>query len=256
VLVALPLAVLGLLASGALAELAVLREYANAREAFWQAFSQHLAFTAGATGIAVVLGIALGVWSARRSLAETAIFGVLNVAQVMPTLAFIGLLIPPMSWIGDNVQAAHAIGIAGIGWAPVFLVLVSYALYPITRNTHTAMRTLDAGIVDAARGMGMSARQRLLQVELPLAFPVVLAGVRIALVQTTAGAIIAALVGGGGLGRIVFYGLEQTAQDLVLLGVAPIVMLALTFDSTLRAVGSMFAADITSATDAGEGTIA
>jgi len=76
--------------------------------------------------------------------------------------------------------------------------------------------------VDAAKGMGMNSRQRLWSVELPLALPVVLAGVRIALVQTTAGAIIAALVGGGGLGRIVFYGLEQTAEDLVLVGVLPI----------------------------------
>ncbi|MHB8925045.1 MAG: ABC transporter permease, partial [Coriobacteriia bacterium] len=256
VLLAFPLAALALLATGSLGELAVLREYANTREAFWEAFRQHLAYVGGATGISIVLGVVLGVWSARRRAAEAAVFGVLNVAQVMPALAFIGLLIPPMSWLGDNVGIADFVGISGIGWAPVFLVLVSYALYPITRNTYSAMRTLDAGIVDAARGMGMNAWQRLTQVELPLAFPVVLAGIRIALVQTTAGSIIAALVGGGGLGRIVFYGLEQTAEDLVLLGVAPIVLLALTFDATLRAIGDSAVREEMLAQATGEGNAA
>jgi osmoprotectant transport system permease protein len=116
------------------------------------------------------------------------------------------------------------------------VVLLVYALFPVTRNTAVAIKQLDPAVLDAARGMGMTRRRQLFEVELPLAFPVVLAGIRIALVQTTAGAIVAAFVGGGGLGAIMFVGLEQTSTDLVLLGVGPIVALALVFDAALRGI--------------------
>lgn len=223
-----------LLVAGGFDGLSVMVEYSNASGAFWGSVAQHLGYTVGTTTVALLLGVALGVWSAKNAAVESAVFGVLNVAQVMPALAFVGLLIVPMGWLGRNVPAAAAVGVSGIGWAPVFVVLLFYALYPITRNTHSAIRTLDSGVIDAAKGVGMGPWQRVWRVELPLAFPVVLAGVRIALVQTAAGAIIAALVGGGGLGRVVFYGVEQTASDLVLLGVVPIVGLALGFDTALR----------------------
>ena len=125
---------------------------------------------------------------------------------------------------------------AGIGWAPVLIVLVIYALFPVVRNTLTAIRQLDPAVLDSAKGMGMSRWRSLAEIELPLAFPIVLAGVRIALVQSTAGAVLAAFVGGGGLGTIMFFGLEQTSMDLVLVGVLPIVAFALLFDALLRAI--------------------
>ncbi|MDZ4180901.1 MAG: ABC transporter permease [Coriobacteriia bacterium] len=229
-----PLSIVGLVSAGALDRLSIMVEYSNAQRAFWDNFWQHVSYTLGTTAIALVIGVVLGVWAAKRGYAESAVFGVLNLAQVMPALAFVGLLIVPMGWLRDNVPFARELGVAGIGWAPVFVVLLFYALFPITRNTFTAIRTLDAGVIDAARGMGMGALRRIVAIELPLAAPVVLTGVRIALVQTAAGAIIAALVGGGGLGRIVFYGVEQTAEDLVLLGVIPIVALGLSFDTLMR----------------------
>jgi len=229
-----PVAVIVLAATGALGNLSIMIEYTRFERAFWENFQQHVAYTLGATGVALLAGVALGVLAAKRARAEAVIFGTLNVAQVMPALAFVGLIMPPMGWLADNIVLAREIGVAGIGWAPVFLVLVMYALYPITRNTYAAIRALDKGIIDAARGMGMDSRRRLLSIELPLAAPVVMAGIRIALVQTAAGAIMAALVGGGGLGRIVFYGLEQTAEDLVVLGVIAIVGLGLALDVTLR----------------------
>lgn len=232
-------AVLAMLATGTLDSLGIMREYLRDESGFWLAVRQQLFYTLGATGAALALGLALGVLAARKPRAEPTVFGVLNVLQVLPTLSFVGLLIVPFAWLGSNVALFDVIGVSGIGWAPVFVVLTAYALFPITRNTHSAMRTLDTGVIDAARGIGMRGWQRLLQVELPLAFPVVLAGVRIAAVQTTAGAIIAGLVGGGGLGRIVFYGLQQTALDLMLLGIIPIVTLALSFDIALRALAAM-----------------
>jgi len=235
-----PAALVALLVTGRLAGLSIVREYLMSSDTFWRSFRQHLYYTLGATGVALVIGVGLGILAAKRVRTEGPVFGVLNVTQVLPTLSFIGLLIAPMAWLGSNVGLFDAIGVSGIGWAPVFVVLVSYAVFPITRNTYSALKTLEGGVVDAARGVGMNWRQRLAIVELPLSVPIVLAGVRIALVQTTAGAIIAGLVGGGGLGAIVFYGLQQTAEDLVLLGVIPIVVLALMLDGIVRVAVSVF----------------
>ena len=234
---ALPFVVaLGLAASGALDEVGILRESVLVRATFARELGRHLFYALGATIGAIVIGIPLGIMAARRTRVETAVMGVLNLGQVLPALAFIGLMIPILGGLSDRVPGLDSLGISGIGWAPTMVVLLVYALYPVTRNTLVAIRQLDPGVLDTAKGMGMGRRRTLWEVELPLAFPVVLAGIRIALVQSTAGAIIAAFVGGGGLGTIMFIGLEQTSIDLVLVGVIPIVALAWFFDALLRAV--------------------
>lgn len=235
-LVSLPgvAAIVVMLLAGRLDSLSIMAEYAVNATSFHTALRQQLAYTLGATGVALVLGLTAGIAAAKSRRVEGPVFAVLNVAQVLPSLSFIGLLIVPMGWLGLNVPALKAVGVSGIGWAPVFVVLLAYALFPITRNVFTALKSLDGSVTDAARGMGMKTHQRLLSIELPLAFPVIIAGVRIAAVQTTAAAILAALVGGGGLGQIVFFGVQQTATDLILLGVIPIVALSLAIDGTLR----------------------
>jgi osmoprotectant transport system permease protein len=240
-LVSLPgiVMIAGLLFTGQLNSLSILVEYAVNADSFNKALVQQLSYTLGATGIALVIGLLAGVGAAKNPRLEGPVFATLNIAQVLPSLSFIGLLIVPMGWLGLNFPALKALGVSGIGWAPVFVVLLSYALYPITRNVYTSLKTLDESITDAARGMGMKPIQRLFTVELPLAFPVIIAGVRIAAVQTTAAAILAALVGGGGLGQIVFFGVQQTATDLILLGVIPIVALSLTIDASLRFVETL-----------------
>ena len=223
-------------AAGGIAELGIVREFELARSTFARSLREHLFYALGSTGVAIAVGIPLGVWAARSARAEAPIMGALNLGQVFPALAFIGLMMPVLSALGNNIAILDRLGVGGIGWAPVFIVLVVYALFPVTRNTLVAIRQLDPGVLDAARGMGMGRWHSLAEVELPLAFPVVLAGIRIALVQGTAGAILAAFVGGGGLGTIMFFGLVQTSMDLVLVGVLPIFALALVFDSALRAV--------------------
>jgi len=227
--------------SGLLNELGIARELALARDLFAREFRVHIAYALGATAGAIVVGVPLGVFAARSRRFEGPLMGVLNLGQVFPALAFVGLMMPVFGALGRNVAPLKAIGVAGIGWAPVYAVLLVYALYPVVRNTIAAIRSLDPGVLDAARGMGMSPRRLFAEVELPLGFPVVLAGIRIALVQSTAGAVIAAFVGGGGLGAIMFFGLEQTSMDLVLVGVLPIVALALLFDAGLRAVEGLVA---------------
>ena len=232
----LPVTVLALAASGVLAELGIVREWMLARDTFARALGEHLAYALGATGIAVVLGVPLGVLSARSAAAEAPIMGTLNLGQVFPALAFVGIMMPLLGGLSDRVPILAAAGVAGIGWAPVLIVLVIYALFPVVRNTLVAIRQLDPAVLDSAKGMGMGRWRSLAEIELPLAFPIVLAGVRIALVQSTAGAVLAAFVGGGGLGTIMFFGLEQTSMDLVLVGVLPIVAFALLFDAVLRGI--------------------
>lgn len=221
---------------GALGELGIVREWTLTRSTFARELTRHLFYALGATIGAIVIGIPLGVISARHRGARSIIMGLLNLGQVLPVLAFIGIMMPILGAVGDRSETLRSLGISGIGWAPVMIVLLVYALFPVARNTLVAIQQLDPGVLDTAKGMGMSRWRTLWEVELPLAFPVVLAGVRIALVQSTAGAIIAAFVGGGGLGTIMFMGLEQTSMDLVLVGVVPIVALALFFDALLRAV--------------------
>lgn len=237
VLTYLPIiAVTALVATGQLSELAVAREYQNNAETFARELRLHLAYVAGAVSIGLVLGLALGLLAVRRRALEPAVFGTLNVLQVFPTLAFIGLMNPVLSGLSDRVALFDALGVRGVGWAPVIIVLSAYAVYPIARNTYTSLASLDPGVLDAARGVGMSRTRMLAEVEFPLALPVIVAGLRVALVQTTAGAIVAGLVGGGGLGTFVFLGAGETATDLILLGVIPIMVLALFFDRSVLAL--------------------
>lgn len=230
------LVIVALVASGLLADLGIAREFALARDLFAREFRTHIFYALGATAAAVAIGVPLGIIAARNRRFETPLMGALNLGQVFPALAFVGLMMPVFGALGRNVAPLGSIGVAGIGWAPVFVVLLVYALFPVVRNTIVAIRSLDPGVLDAARGVGMSPRRLFAEIELPLGFPVVLAGVRVALVQSTAGAVLAAFVGGGGLGTIMFFGLEQTSMDLVLVGVVPIVALALLFDTGLRGV--------------------
>ncbi len=143
-----------------------------------------------------------------------------------PSIALFGILIGPMAWIGSHVPGASALGIAGIGAAPAFVALLLYSLLPMVANTVSGLAAVPKDLIDAARAMGMTDRQRLWQVELPLALPCILTAMRIVLVQNIGLATVAALIGGGGFGVFVFQGLGQNAADLILLGALPTVGLA------------------------------
>jgi len=146
--------------------------------------------------------------------------------QTIPSIALFGLLIAPLAWIAANVPGAAALGIAGIGIAPAMIALFLYSLLPVVANTVVGLDGVPEAANEAARGMGMTDRQRLFSVELPLAFPVILTAIRIVLVQNIGLATVAALIGGGGFGVFVFQGVGQQAMDLVLLGAVPTVALA------------------------------
>ncbi|WP_281984892.1 ABC transporter permease [Thalassorhabdomicrobium marinisediminis] len=221
-------AVLGVvLWSGALADLSVMQEFSNRRDAFLREALRHLGLAFGSLATATVIGFPLGILCHRRASLRAAVLPVLSFLQTIPSLAMFGLMIPILGWVGEAVPGAQALGIAGIGFAPAFLALVLYSLLPVVGNTAAGLAAAPPAALEAARGMGMTPIQRLLRVELPLGLPIILTGLRIVLVQNIGLAVIAGLIGGGGFGTFVFQGLNQTATDLILLGALPTVALAL-----------------------------
>jgi osmoprotectant transport system permease protein len=216
--------------------LSIVQEYQHRRAAFAHEFGRHCLLAGSAVGAALAIGIPLGIAVARRPAAQGPVFTTLNLVQTIPSLALFGLLIGPLSALGAAVPALGAAGISGIGFTPAITALVLYALLPIVRNTHAGIVGIDPAILESAVGMGLTQRQVLWAVELPLALPVLLAGIRIVTVQAIGLAVVAALIGAGGLGTFVFQGLGQYAADLVLLGALPAIFLALVADLLLRSV--------------------
>jgi osmoprotectant transport system permease protein len=212
--------------SGRWNDLSVLREYANHVEDFWREAGTHLFLALGSLVAATIVGIPIGIFCQRTPKLRAAILNVLNAVQTIPSIALFGLLIAPLAWVAANIPGAAAIGIAGIGIAPAMLALFLYSLLPVVANAVVGLDGVPPEANEAARGMGMTDSQRLFSVELPLAFPVILTGIRIVLVQNIGLATVAALIGGGGFGVFVFQGVGQTAMDLVLLGAVPTVALA------------------------------
>lgn len=214
--------------------LSLAREYQARRDTFAAAVLRHIILVAAAIGPALVIGVPLALVALRRKRFEAALFAVLNLLQTVPSIALFGLLIVPLSGLASAVPALGSLGVAGVGPAPAIIALVLYALLPIARNTLEGIAGVPAATIDAAHGMGMTKRQVFWQVEVPLALPVLLAGLRIVTVQAIGLAVIAALIGAGGLGSFVFEGLGQYATDLVLLGALPAIAMALAVDFLLR----------------------
>ena len=222
---ALAVAVLAL-AHGTFDHLSIMREYAVNAGRFAQESVRHVTLAAGSLGAALVAGLPLGILCYRAPRLRAAVLGMLNLIQTIPGIALFGMLMAPLGALAAAVPLAARLGIRGIGVAPAVTALFLYSLLPIVANTVAGLRRVSRAAVDAAHGMGMTGNQVLTGVELPLALPVILSGVRIVLVQNIGLVTVAALIGGGGLGTFVFQGIGQTAIDLVLLGAIPIVVLA------------------------------
>jgi osmoprotectant transport system permease protein len=181
---------------------------------------QHVGLVLAATLVAVAVGIPAGILLVRRPRLARPVLGFANVVQTIPSLALFGFLIPlPL--------------LGGIGARTAIVALVVYALLPILRNTYAGILSVDPAVVDAAAGLGMTPGQRLRAVELPLALPVVLAGVRIAVVVGIGLATIAAAIGAGGLGVLIYRGVATVDHRLILAGAVPAALLALLFDFAL-----------------------
>ncbi len=220
-------AVAGLaLAHGTFDHLSVMREYAVNATRFAHEVRQHVLLALGSLAAAVLVALPLGILCHRVPRLRPGILGTLNVVQTIPAIALFGILMAPLGALAAAAPWAAQLGIRGIGAAPAVLALFLYSLLPVVANTVAGLRRVSPAAVEAARGMGMTSWQILTGIELVLALPVILTGIRIVLVQNIGLVTIAALIGGGGLGVFVFQGIGQTAIDLVLLGAIPTVALA------------------------------
>ncbi len=225
--------VVALLWTGRLNQLSIVQEYFANSARFGQELVTHLTIFAASAAVGTLLGIPLGIWAARSRKANRPIFWLANTTQTIPSLALFGLLIAPLSALSNACPFLQNVGIHGIGAAPAIIALTIYALLPVVQNTFSGLQQLDPAILDAAKGMGMNGLQLLRRVELPLAAPLILTGIRTAAVQAVGNTAVAALIGAGGLGQFIFQGLGQAATDLILLGAIPIIVLALIVDNIM-----------------------
>lgn len=167
----------------------------------------------------------------RRRSWRAPVFTFLNVIQTIPSVALFGLLIAPLAGLTRHFPLLGKIGISGTGLAPALIALVLYALLPLVRGVVTGLQQVPRETLESATAMGMNDSQRFRQVQLPLALPVLLRSLRVVSVQTVGMAVVAALIGAGGFGALVFQGLLSSALDLVLLGVIPTIALAVVVDA-------------------------
>ena len=181
---------------------------------FWSALGTHVTLSAAALAIAIAIAVPLGVrLSGGRHGALVAI-NAANIGRTLPSLAVLALVMP----------------LLGTGFTPSLFALTLLALPPILINTYIAMRQVDPDVIDAARGMGMTAREIVRKVKIPIALPVIFAGIRTAAVQVVSGAVLAAYIGGGGLGDFITAGIAMMALPQLLVGAIPATLLAIATD--------------------------
>lgn len=221
---------------GHLDAMSIMKEHANKADLFHQAVIRHFVIVISALIPTLLVGVPLGVLAFRSTAVGGPILTVLNIIQTVPSIALFGLLMAPLSALAVMVPALRDLGISGIGLAPAVIALTLYSILPIVRNTSEGLAQVPATVTEAAIGMGMTARQVFWQVAVPLALPVFLAGLRVTVVQAIGLAAVAALVGAGGLGSIMFQGLFSNALDLVLLGALPIIAIAVLADAIFKLV--------------------
>lgn len=230
--VMLPLAVL--LASGGADELSIMKEYANRRDEYWGVIARHCQIVALALLFTLAIGLPLG-WAAHDyGRVGRVMFPLLNIIQTIPSIALFGLLMAPLAWLAASWPLLGRAGISGVGLAPGVLALTLYSLLPVVRGTLAGLAQVPSAVTQAAQGLGFTPAQLFWQAQVPLALPVVLSGARIASIQAVGLAAVTALIGAGGLGSLMFEGLFSSAQDLVLLGVVPIVVLGVVVDGLFK----------------------
>jgi osmoprotectant transport system permease protein len=194
-----------------------LQYYLQNQDFFWQAAQQHLQLSLSALGIGLLVCLPLGIWTARRASVAQVVINFFNSLRVLPSLAILFLALPYL----------------GLGFLPALAALTVLAFPPILINTYTGLRNVDRAVVEAAYGMGMTPGQALRRVELPLAAPAILAGVRIASVEVISSATLAAFIGGGGLGDFITRGFALFDTRIMLVGAIPVALLALASEGVL-----------------------
>ncbi len=226
-----PTLAIGIVVLGGISSLSVMREYAANADTFAARLLEHIALAGTALGLSMVIAVPLGVWATRSAAIGRVVLGISSALQTIPSIALLTILIAPFSGLARAFPALEAIGVRGIGMAPALTALTLYGLLPIVRGTFNGLRSVPAAALEAGSGMGMTGRQRFWRVELPLALPLLLSGVRTGAVSLVGLATLSSLVGAGGLGAFIFAGLGGAAFDQVLLGALPVLALAVVTDT-------------------------
>lgn len=179
---------------------------------------EHVGISALSVGIAVLVGVPAGLWISRNEKLASLIIGFANTVQALPSVALLGFLIP----------------FFGIGERPAVIMIVLYTILPVLKNTHAGVTSVDRSLLDVGTGMGMSPLQLLLRVQLPMAMPIIMAGVRVCAVTAVGYTTLAALIGAGGLGQLIYRGLFMVNGPMILAGALPAMLLTLIVDSLLK----------------------
>lgn len=208
------------------AAISVFQEWLERQDRFLDELIVHVRLFFFAILGATAIGLPLGIAASKNKIIEKPIAAFVDVVQTIPSMALFGLLMAPLAFLSHTFPFLRSMGLRGIGAAPALIGLTLYALLPIARNAITGLDSVPLSALEAGRGMGMSRRQLFWRIKWPLALPYVLNGMKTASVQTVGNAAVAALIGAGGLGIIIFQGLGQAAPDLVLLGVLPLTLMA------------------------------
>lgn len=196
--------------------------FISRKDDIWVAFQGHIFLATVAMVIAIAIAVPLGIILTRNKKIAEGVIGVTAVIQTIPSLALLGFMLP----------------LFGIGKVPAIIALTLYALLPILRNTYTGIMGVDPALVDAGKGMGMTSRQILFMVELPMTLPILMAGIRTATVLTIGVAALATFIGAGGLGDVIIRGLNVMDKNLILSGAIPAAILAIVFDFALKKLES------------------
>lgn len=214
-------------AAGDFDNLSIVREFSNNRAVFLHELLRHLWLVFAAMVLALIVGMPLAALALYKRASAGLVFGSLGVLQTIPSIALFGILISPMSKLSEEFPLLRGLGINGTGPAPAIVALTLYSLLPLVRGIHTGLTEVAADVKDAATAIGFGTGRRVLEIDLPLALPAVISGLRVVAVQAIGLASVAALIGAGGLGTFIFRGIGQYALDLVLLGAIPVILLAL-----------------------------
>jgi len=214
-------------AAGDFDDLSLAKEFSNNRGIFVTELLRHLGLVCAATFFALLIGVPLTMLVLRKTAVAGFVFASLGILQTIPSIALFGVLIAPMSKLSEQLPFLRDLGINGTGPAPAIIALTLYSLLPLVRGFYTGLSEVAREVKDAATAIGFGARQMFIEVELPLAMPALLSGLRVVTIQAIGLASVAALIGAGGLRTVIFQGIGQYALDLVLVGAIPVILLAL-----------------------------
>ena len=220
--------------SGQLDGLSVMKEYLSKQYKFSNLFHAHITMVVKVVLWGILLGVPIGWISFKFKRLGRVVSIILSGIQSIPTMAFLGLLLFPLAFLNTHFAWAKALGITGFGETPVFLALLLYALFQIVNSVYGALNVIDQQYIENAAGLGMTTLQIFTKIELPLILPVIVSGIRVAIIAAISLAAIGAYAGYGDLGSFIIYGTRGFAIDMILVGTIPIMIMIFFFDFVFR----------------------